>query len=54
MARPKNPNKRNVTLMVDGKLYDLYREFCKRKGWLISRQFELMMEAQLKEVQNVK
>jgi len=49
MVRVKNPDKRNVTLMVDGKLYDKYRESCKEKGWLVSRKFEIMMEEQLKE-----
>ncbi|TXT62337.1 MAG: hypothetical protein BAJALOKI1v1_970005 [Promethearchaeota archaeon] len=40
---------KNVTLRVNENLYDRYRTFCKNKGWLISRQFELMMEKQLKE-----
>ena len=44
MPRPKNPNKRNVTLMVDGRLYDEYRELCQKEGWLVSRQFEKLME----------
>jgi hypothetical protein len=41
---------KNVTLRVNERLYDEYRDFCKDKGWLISRQFELMMEEQLQEV----
>ena len=40
---------KNITLRVDSKTYDYYRDFCKKKGWLISRQFELMMEEQMKE-----
>jgi len=40
---------KNITLRVNAELYDKYRDFCKRKGWLISRQFEIMMEDQLKE-----
>ncbi len=39
---------RNVTLSVDEVLYDKYREFCKKKGLLISRQFEIMMEEQMR------
>jgi hypothetical protein len=35
--------------MVDGVLYDKYRDFCKKKGILISRQFEIMMEEQMNE-----
>ncbi len=40
---------KNVTLSVDADLYDKYRDFCKRKGLLISRQFEIMMEKQMGE-----
>tara|TARA_Y100000310_G_C20164732_1_gene570847 strand:- start:333 stop:551 length:219 start_codon:yes stop_codon:yes gene_type:complete len=41
---------KNITLRVSSNLYDKYRDFCKKKGWLISRQFEIMMEEQLKEI----
>lgn len=44
-----NMASKNVTLRVDEDLYDRYKEFCKKKGWLISRQFEIMMEEQMKE-----
>jgi len=49
------PNK-SVTLKVDSKTYDKYREFCKKKGIIVSRQFEIMMEDQLKNgsVENAK
>ena len=43
-------NQKNITLSVDESTYDKYREFCKKKGWLISRQVEIMMEGQMKEV----
>ena len=43
----KMPSK-SVTLKVDSKIYDKYREFCKKKGIIVSRQFEIMMEEQLK------
>jgi len=39
---------KNITLRVNSNLYDKYREFCKKKGLLISRQVEIMMEDQLK------
>jgi hypothetical protein len=38
---------KNITLKVKSKLYDEYRGFCKKKGWIVSRQFEIMMEKQL-------
>jgi len=44
-----NMPSKNVTLSVDEDLYEKYKKFCKKKGWLISRQFEIMMEEQLKE-----
>lgn len=40
---------KNVTLKVNSKLYDEYREVCKKEGWIISRQFEKLMEAELKK-----
>ena len=40
---------KNVTLRVNSKLYETYKELCKKKGLLLSRQFEILMENQLKE-----
>ncbi len=40
---------KNVTLMVNSDLYEKYRKFCKHKGLLISRQFEIMIEEQLRK-----
>ena len=40
---------KNVTLHLNEELYEKYREFCKKKGWMVSRQIELFMEAQMKE-----
>ncbi len=40
---------KNVTLKVESELYDKYREYCKKKGLIVSRQFEIMMEEQLKD-----
>ena len=40
---------KNVTLKVDSKLYDKYRTFCKKKGLIASRQFEICMEKQMDE-----
>jgi len=39
---------KNITLRVNSKLYGKYRKFCKKRGLLLSRQFEIMMEEQLK------
>ena len=43
---------KNITLKVNSELYDTYREFCKKEGWIVSRQFEKCMESQLKGKKN--
>lgn len=40
---------KNITLKVNTKLYDKYRELCKHEGWIVSRQFEKCMEEELKK-----
>lgn len=44
----KMPSK-SVTLKVDSDLYDNYRVYCKQEGIIVSRQFEKLMEKELKE-----
>jgi hypothetical protein len=43
---------KNITLKVNSELYDKYREFCKKEGLIVSRQFEKLMEGKLGEVDN--
>lgn len=38
---------KNITLKVNSELYGRYRELCKKKGLIASRQFEIVMEEQL-------
>ena len=40
---------KNITLKVDEDLYKAYKEYCKKKGLVISRQFEIFAEEQLKK-----
>lgn len=40
---------KNITLKVDEDLYDKYKEHCKKKGLIISRQFEIFAENELKK-----
>lgn len=47
-----NVASRNVTLSIDEELCDKYREFCKKKGLLIYRRFEILMEEQLQQIKN--
>ena len=40
---------KNITLKVNSSIYDKYREFCNKKGWIVSKQIEIFMEEQLKK-----
>ena len=40
-------DKKNITLHVNSKLYDLYSTFCKKEGIVLSRQIEKFMEKEL-------
>lgn len=40
---------KSVTLKVNTELYDKFRQLCKHEGWIVSRQFEKCMEAELKK-----
>ncbi len=40
---------KNITLKVNTELYDKFRELCKKNGWIVSRQFEILMEKQLEK-----
>ena len=40
---------KNITLRVNSEVYEQYKEYCKKKGLLISRQVEIMMEEQLRK-----
>jgi len=40
---------KNITLKVDEDLYDKYKAHCKNKGLIISRQFEIFAEKELKK-----
>ena len=44
-----NVDTKNVTLKVNSKIYDNYKDLCKQKGLIISRQFEILMEKQLEK-----
>ena len=40
---------KNITLKVDEDLYNSYKNYCKKKGLVISRQFEIFAEQELKK-----
>ncbi len=41
--------RKNITLKVDATLYDKFKMYCKEKGLIISRQFEIFIENELKK-----
>lgn len=45
---------KNITLKVDENLYASYKEHCKLKGLVISRQFEIFAEQELKKAKESK
>lgn len=45
---------KNVTLKVNSKVYAEYRDHCKRKGLIISKQFENFMLEELEKLKNQK
>ena len=45
---------KNITLKVNSEVYDKYRLLCKKEGWIVSRQFEKLMEEELKKVEGDK
>jgi len=41
--------KKNVTLYLNSSLYNKYVEYCKKEGFMLSRQIEKYIEEQLKD-----
>ena len=42
-------NKR-ITLSVDAEIYEKYREYCEKKGLIISKQIENFMREELNKI----
>lgn len=40
---------KNITLKIDEELYHKYKTYCKKKGLVISRQFEIFAEKELQK-----
>ncbi len=41
--------KKNVTIHLNSKLYDLYSEYCKKEGIVLSRQIEKFIESEIRK-----
>ena len=44
-------NKR-ITLSADAEIYEKYREYCEKKGLIISKQIENFMREELKNIKS--
>ncbi len=40
---------KNVTLSFNEKIYEDYKEYCKKKGLILSRNLEIFMEKTMKK-----
>ena len=49
MLRLSKMKTKNITLKVNADLYDKYREYCRKKGLIVSRQFEIYVEKELEK-----
>lgn len=45
--KKNNKMKKNITLKINTELYDKYRLYCKDKGLIVSRQFEIFIEKEI-------
>lgn len=41
--------KRTITLSVDSKTYEDYKNICDKKGWILSKQFENFIIGEIKK-----
>jgi len=43
--------KKRVTLFVNSKIYEKYKQHCEKNGFILSKRFEMFMENELKKNQ---
>jgi len=42
-------NKKRVTLYIDSSVYDKFKKYCENNGLILSKQFEMFLENELKK-----
>ncbi len=42
--------KKRITLSVDSKAYDKYRDYCENRGIILSKQVELFLKKELERI----
>jgi len=45
-------NKKKVTLSIDAKIYDSYKDYCEKNAFLLSKKIENYMRDELKNEKN--
>jgi len=46
--------KKRITLSVDSRIYNRYREYCQEKGIIISKQVEFFLKQELEKIKDEK
>ena len=46
--------KKRITLSVDSKIYDAYRDYCEKLGIILSKQVEIFLQKELKKIKDEK
>lgn len=48
---PRKRTKKRITLSVDAKTYDKYRQYCEEKGIILSKQVEIFIKKELEALE---
>ena len=43
--------KKRITLSVDSRIYNKYRDYCQEKGIILSKQVEFFLKEELKKIE---
>ena len=46
-----NMPKKRITLSVDSRIYNKYRDYCKEKGIILSKQVEFFLKKELDKIE---
>ena len=44
--------KKRITLSVDSRIYNKYRDYCQEKGIILSKQVEFFLKKELKKIKD--
>ena len=46
--------KKRITLSVDSRIYDAYRDYCGKQGIILSKQVEIFIKKELNKIKDEK